>query len=127
MNKTRFLVLFVAMAAMLMLAMPASAQSGSLSINSVSCPATVNSLGTATLSWSTDASAPDNIVVWVFAYSNNFFPDSSGVFAASRSGSGSAPWLQKGHSYVFVLYDSAGPAPSYTPGNFLAQASIQCQ
>jgi len=127
MTKARFLVLFVAMAAIAMLATPASAQSGSLSINSVSCPATTGSLGTATLSWSTDSSAPDNVVVWVYNYSTNFFPDSSSVFAASRSGSGSAPWLQKGHSYVFVLYDASGSAPSYTPGNFLAQASIQCQ
>lgn len=128
MSKSRFMSLLVltALTMFVAAAVPAHAQSGTISLNSVSCPPDTNSLGSAFLSWSVDASAPDNVVVWVYNYNGNFVPQSSGLFAAQRSGSFvQAPWLQKGHSYNFVLYDGADS--SGNPGNFLSSVSVQCQ
>jgi len=127
MSKTQSLILFFVAVAALTFAMPASAQSGSIGVSSVSCPADFNTLGNANLFWSTDSMVQDTVVIWVYAYSTGIAPDASNVWASAHSGSGSAPWLQKGHSYVFVLYDSSGPAPDYTPGRFLNSVSIQCQ
>jgi hypothetical protein len=128
MLKVRFVVPWIlAIAATLLMATPASAQSGSISAITVSCPANTDSLGSATLTWSTDSAARDQVVVWVYAYSTGISPDASAVFASGHSGTATATWLQKGHSYVFALYEDSGPPPRYTPGNFLSEASIQCQ
>jgi hypothetical protein len=128
MLKVRFLVpCILAIAATVLVATPASAQSGSISAITVSCPANTDTLGSATLTWSADSAARDEVVVWVYAYSTGITPDASAVFVSGHSGTATAPWLEKGHSYVFVLYEDSGAPPSYTPGNFLSQASIQCQ
>jgi len=103
------------------------AQSNSVSLTQIYCPATTSEVGSLEVTWTTAPTEPDNVALFVYDFNLSTFDLSPAeVLAAARSGSAYPDWLEKGYSYSFELDSGLDSGLDYSSGTAVAGQSVTC-